>query len=153
MVPIQKWINHKNAIDVSSNNKYGKWKTQVLDWDYAILLLKMSVQFTTQIQPVCLPSKPDQDYSNKIATASGWGNTEVEKNDSTGIHTYQGISDVPKHVKLQVVSEETCQQNYNNKMCRHCRKSTMVCAYGIEKFNETVVDDACVGDSGGKIYF
>ena len=147
-VPIAKWHTHPNAFDFKYKKKYGEWRRGVLYWDYSLLQLKKRVTFTVHIQPACLPSFPDQDYSGDDAYASGWGKTE--KDLALG---RADLSDVPKTAKLQVVSPDTCKGNFRESMCeQHCRKESVICTYGKKDVNfedEKYVEDACQGDSGG----
>lgn len=36
-------------------------------------------------------------------------------------------------------------------MCKHCGRKEVICTYGKQHFNKTIVEDACGGDSGGMI--
>ena len=149
-VPISKWHTHPNAFDFIHKKKYGEWAPRaVLYWDYSLLQLKKSVIFTSHIQPACLPSLPNQDYSGRDVFTSGWGKTE------TG-----SLSDVPKTVRLKVVSPKTCTSTYGEtpdgkEICeKHCQKEFAICTYGQKKVTfegKDFVEDACGGDSGGPL--
>ena len=149
-VPISKWHNHPNVFDFQNKKRYGEWtKNSILYWDYSLLQLGKYVKFTSHIQPACLPSLPNKDYSGKDAFTSGWGKTEKGS-----------LSDVPKTAKLKVVSPKTCTSTYGGtrdgkEICeKHCQKEDVLCTYGQKKVTfegKDFVEDACSGDSGGPL--
>ena len=99
-----------------------------------------------QIQPICLPSYSNTNYNNINAFVSGWGTTQILKY-TDGKAYYTEASDVLKNLKLVVDSEEKCRlviQDFDPR--------TMICAHSDVMFNKTIANDACSGDSGGKLY-
>ena len=157
-VTIKKWITHPNAQDFTSKMPYGQLVINVLHWDYSLLLLDQSVNYTKSIQPIALPAMPDQDYTNKQLWTSGWGNTRVSKGvEFDGIEKLMmsRSSDVPKKVPVKGVAHdaEVCNNQGYQYLCRHCEYEAILCTYGINHFNQTIVEDACTGDSGGIFFF
>ena len=161
MVPIEKFLTHKRAYDLrhgipASKRSYGHWTSNfVLNWDYSLVLLKNKVDYTDFISPVCLPAKENQDYSMKTSYASGWGNTAYMKDEIMGLYSAKP-SDVPKTVKLEVIQSHSCER-YTQKcercppqLCEMCEETTTVCTYAFRQLNQTLVEDACQGDSGGR---
>ena len=149
-VSISKWHNHPNVFDFVHKKKYGEWRmTSMFWWDISLLQLEKDVKFTSHIQPACLPSLPNQDYSGKDVFTTGWGRTEKGS-----------YSDVPKIVRLKAVSPNTCTSTYGEtklgkEICeKHCQKDVVLCTYGQKKVRakgKDWIEDACGGDSGGPL--
>ena len=148
IVPIEKLISHPDAVPHSGNKTQWYWKGNggVLN-DLSLIVLARPVKISTHIQPICLPSIPDQEMSDMILYVSGWGDTKLRKAGQYG-ESY-GVSPVPKRTSVTVVSEAECKRNHAAINCNECGYPGMICAYGTNKYNETVADDACIGDSGG----
>ena len=88
-VPISKWITHKDARPLSGEVKHGQWARKGgVDQDISILVLARNVRFTIHVQPICLPSKPNQDYSEKEMYVSGWGYTKILRNKEGVVDEY-----------------------------------------------------------------
>ena len=152
MIQIEKWIPHPNAHDKKTMAKHGNWKMgAILDWDYALILLKHSVMFTENIQPICLPTLPEKEYHNEFAYAVGWGTTKLEYDEYTSEYEATTLSDVPKRVSLHILEKQSCKDEFNTEICNHCSKVSNICAYGAKGYNATIMEDACLFDSGGKL--
>lgn len=54
-------------------------KGQLMNNDIAVVLLKHPIQFTSYIQPVCLPDKETIYEAGKNCTISGWGSIQYGK--------------------------------------------------------------------------
>ena len=154
IVPISEWRTHPGAKPHNGPKQHRMWSdnTGGVDSDYSILILGQQVQFTDNIQPVCLPSKllPNKDYALKEVWVSGWGYTHVGSNN--GKVNYGKSSEFPKRVKLIVRDEATCRRN-DKIHCEFCGRSTMLCAYGAGMYNATINTDSCQGDSGGNLFY
>ena len=144
MVKINQIITHPKAYDMLRKKKYGSWIRDILDFDFSLFFLDRDVEFTNIVQPICLPTAENFDYSNEKSFASGWGVTKVMKRKNK-LH-YVGKSNVPKIAKLRVIPNDRCEGRYD--LCEYCSKPTILCTYG-NNYNKTVVVDACAGDSGG----
>lgn len=102
--------------------------------DIAVLEMDVPVDFTTTVQPACLPHSALSDYSGKTAVVAGWGKTA--ENEIT--------SDVLRKVSFPVWSTEEC---YNSNYGRRKIFDNMFCA-GFAAGKK----DACQGDSGGPLH-
>ena len=151
-VKIEKTITHPKAYDFQGKKPYGEWSKDIVYHDYSLLLLEETVKYTAEIQPICLPTDPDQDYSKSLVFTSGWGYTKVYQDKLTG-NSRSGMNSVtPKKVTLEVIDYKTCRDlNLSSKGCKHCKEETVMCTYGVNPFNKTVKEDACQGDSGGTL--
>ena len=151
-VKIQKWITHPNAIDFQNDKPYGEWQQNVVHWDYTLLLLAKEVEFTKYIKPIALPTEPDQEYitNTPMAFVSGWGNTRMLRTFLNELDDDKS-SDIPKRVTVKVVphDEQICRKRGFYALCSHCAHEAIICTYGRDKFNSTLQEDACRGDSGG----
>ena len=144
VIPIGKWITHENATDYTAENQRTMWKDGILNNDFSMIALKWPVNYTNVIQPICLPTAPDNNYFGKNVVVSGWGYTAIL---GKGKFPYKELSDYLKQTNLIVVSEERCR----NTMKEYYNKYTVICAFGVRDFNRTIHEDAYVGDSGGNI--
>jgi len=150
IVPVSKWITHKDAHPTCGPTEHGKWTIcGGMDLDISMLVLSRRVEFSTYVQPICLPSVPNQDHSEEIMYVTGWGLTTLVKL-SNGKIDEVGPSDVPKRVQVFGVSGNSCDGKFNHG-CNYCKKPTMLCAYGSYRYNDTVNEDSCGGDSGGPL--
>ena len=121
------------------------------DYDVALLKLKCSVKYRSQVRKGCLPSSVDQVYyaSGTSCIVAGWGHTEVVKPKVLNPNekpVNRPMSTTLKHVTLDV--QDT----------GHCRTTTpfpvtdnMICA-GSGNTDRDNVEDACSGDSGGPLF-
>lgn len=96
--------------------------------DIALLRLSRSVNFTSFIKPICLPS--DENLNDKLIV-SGWGTTKLSIDSSN----------VKMKVKLPLVELSYCQEKLPSKNI----DDRQFCAGGEEG------KDSCFGDSGGPI--
>jgi secreted trypsin-like serine protease len=87
--------------------------------DIALVRLAKEVKFSTYVKPLCLPleeSLRDFDYTDKVLTAVGWGDTS-ENGEA---------SDIKLKVKLTGVSNEACSLVYSDIV------DAQLCAGGVE---------------------
>lgn len=108
--------------------------------DIAVIRLKTAVDFTENIQPICLP---DPIQIRKITTkqskrciVSGWGHSD------SGFY-----SETPKKVSVPVIPNSKCeamlrQTKLGNRFELH---KSFLCAGG------ELGNDACIGDGGGPL--
>ena len=62
-------------------------------------------------------------------------------------------SDVPKKVTVRAIEHNKyrCRANgFDYFMCGNCGLPSVICTYGTRRYNRTIVQDACSGDSGGE---
>ncbi|KAG8450287.1 hypothetical protein GDO86_002803 [Hymenochirus boettgeri] len=102
------------------------------DSDIIMMHLKVKVNFSDYIQPVCLP-EIDQEFSAGInCSIAGWGRTES-----------QGpIPNILQEAEIPLISNQKCQQQ----MPEYNITDNMVCG-GYEQGGI----DTCQGDSGGPL--
>ncbi|XP_044761607.1 trypsin-1-like [Coccinella septempunctata] len=101
--------------------------------DIAILEMDSPVDFTTTVQPACLPRRA-ADYTGRDAVVAGWGKTG--ENEIT--------SNILRKVTLPVWSRDQClNSNYGQRKI----SDNMFCA-GFPAGKQ----DACQGDSGGPLH-
>jgi len=97
------------------------------DNDYALLFLDRDIMITPGIvEPACLSIPSDE--ASVAVIAAGWGNTEAGE-----------ISQIPKHVKLETMNRNLCQQQVRAEIT-----GNMICTNGWGS-------GACSGDSGGPL--
>ena len=109
------------------------------------------VKYTKNIRPIALPASSDQDYTGKYLITSGWGKTKILYDRYGDKLDEAGLSDVPKKTIVQAVEHNKyrCEaKGYS--MCEHCGLASVICTYGKRRYNRTIVEDACSGDSGGE---
>jgi len=105
---------------------YNPWLTGS-DNDYSLLFLNRNIMITPRIvEPACLSIPSDAAFVPVIA--AGWGNTEAGEN-----------SQIPKHVRLETINRNTCQQQVMQIITEN-----MICTNGW-------ASGACSGDSGGPL--
>ena len=50
---------------------------RTVDYDFAILTLCETVDFTQDISPACLPSSSNNNYDSRESVVSGWGTLDL----------------------------------------------------------------------------
>lgn len=106
------------------------------DADIAIVVLTQPVEFSTQIQPVCLPEATNQYPVGPIrGTVTGWGKRTVEaEHDET-----------PNNLEMPVVNASSCYTR-NYKLARFSSLRTFCAGFENEERG------SCSGDSGGGFF-
>ena len=154
MVEIKKWVTHKDAKQLKGDLPQGEWLFELggVNNDISVLVLSKKVKLSHKIQPICLPSFGSfrqENNTDGFPYVSGWGSTKLI-NTTNGIMSWAS-SDVPKRVQLSLITESQCRRSMNQLNCKYCDKDSMLCAYGLNKYNATVMEDSCQGDSGGNL--
>ncbi|KAF5305584.1 hypothetical protein FQA39_LY01675 [Lamprigera yunnana] len=149
MVRLGEW-NITTAKDCQTFGKYQDCSNPVLDilveqkiahplynsrkgeHDIGLIRLADNVEYTSFIQPICLPFVNDnRDYINELMVVCGWGSTE--KGSS---------SDVKLKLEVPIVSNDVC----NSRLGKITSiTQNHICAGGIKG------KDSCSGDSGGPL--
>nr|CAD7411373.1 unnamed protein product [Timema cristinae] len=106
--------------------------------DIALLELDSEVTWSEAVWPACLPNG-FSSYSNKEATAAGWG--WLQESSSKG-----GRADVLQKVKVQVVDNDKCREWYQSEGKKIKIHDSQMCAG-----DETGGRDSCWADSGGPL--
>ncbi|GAA48401.1 Plasma kallikrein [Clonorchis sinensis] len=102
--------------------------------DIALLKLARPAVLNEYIQIVCLPYPEEVFLEGQMCSVAGWGFTEENGE----------ISKIPRHIRIPLVSTETCQEKYS-KFRFPTIQEWMICAGGIPG------KDACQYDSGGPL--
>ncbi|XP_078451949.1 uncharacterized protein LOC144719686 isoform X2 [Lampetra planeri] len=103
------------------------------DNDIALLRLASPVNYTDEIQPVCLPEGREQFFPGTLCYVAGWGL----------INNAGELADVLQEAGVPLVSHTKCQDDWRN---RFDISDNMVCAGFAEGGSDT-----CGGDSGGPL--
>lgn len=106
--------------------------------DIAILRLAKRVDFTAEVQPICLPTDPtirNKNYVNFRPFVAGWGATSFNGPSSPTL----------REVQIPVVSQESCKNSYKNFRSIVVDQSVLCAGYARGG------KDACQGDSGGPL--
>lgn len=110
--------------------------------DIAILYLKQSIKFTSNIQPICIPiHEPiiSKDYLNHSPFVAGWG-----RKHELGIS-----SEILQELQIPILENSICSDAYKaNNRARTIKQfdSATLCAGYL-----TGGKDSCRGDSGGPL--
>ncbi|KPP79696.1 hypothetical protein Z043_100707 [Scleropages formosus] len=115
------------------------WKEN-LNRDIALLHMKKPITFSSEIHPVCLPTKKIARtlmFTGYKGRVSGWGNLKESWSYSPG-----NLPTVLQQIHLPIVEHATCRASTNIPIT-----DNMFCAG--YKPEDTTRGDACEGDSGG----
>merc|ERR1711942_335656 len=109
---------------------------QTTDIDFSLLKMKKTIDFSkySHIRPICLPADASQDYTDFIATVSGWGTLSSGGSSSKKL----------REVDVKVLSNSDCKNSYSYPSS--WITSQMLCA-NVDGGGK----DACQGDSGGPL--
>ncbi|XP_037772834.1 LOW QUALITY PROTEIN: venom protease-like [Penaeus monodon] len=126
-VDVKSYIIHEDYVpqDLNDNNN-----------DIALLLLKESLNLTSQVRPVCLPSDPNRKYEGETGTVIGWGDTKNGKG---------AYPDAAREVDVPI---RDCKRK---KIAGSLITPQMMCA-GKKKSKNNGAKGACFGDSGGPLF-
>merc|ERR1719384_59704 len=111
------WIQHEN------------YNSRTTNYDFAIVKLSRPVTFSSNVNPICLPSAT-RNYDSVVATVSGWGTL------------YSGGPQPSILQKVNVPTMSNGQCTTNSAYSPGDITSQMICAADSNK-------DSCQGDSGG----
>lgn len=101
--------------------------------DVALIQLPSPVDFTPEIQPICLAPSTEEDHANDILHISGWG----KPSDAAG-----GISPVLREVNVTCITNAECAATYGATIT-----DGNICV------DTTGGKGSCNGDSGGPLSF
>merc|ERR1712025_603396 len=78
---------------------------QTTDIDFSLLKMKKTIDFSkySHIRPICLPADASQDYTDFIATVSGWGTLSSGGSSSKKL----------REVDVRVLSNSDCKNSYS----------------------------------------
>lgn len=101
------------------------------DYDFSILELSETLNFTKQVNEIALPNEDTIVKDGALCLVSGWGNTQNSSQSSE---------------KLRAAYVPVANQDYCNKQYQGQVTPRMICA-GFEEGGK----DSCQGDSGGPL--
>ncbi|XP_034853426.1 serine protease 44-like [Mirounga leonina] len=109
----------------------------LLENDIALVLLEFPVNFSSHIQPVCLPKKAFMVQAGTECWVTGWG--KLNETGKTGAR--------PEEAKLNIIRYEKCNTMLQTQMetSSDIVKEGTLCGYNAQG------KDACQGDSGGPL--
>jgi len=110
------------------------YNSQTTENDIAVVVLDTPINFTSTVQPVCLPATGEQVPDGTEATVAGWGLTREGGYDTSSILLQVGVP---------TISSKQCSDSYRKAGIR-IDPYVMICA-GYSAGGK----DACQGDSGG----
>lgn len=99
---------------VSTIFEHENFNTSSFDSDIAILQMERPVKFGPKVQPACLPSLQNTDFSGKMGLIAGWGRQKENDESSQSL----------RHTAVPIWSKEKCGESgygakrlTNNMMC------------------------------------
>ncbi|CRK96378.1 CLUMA_CG009795, isoform A [Clunio marinus] len=116
-----------------------KYNTENFDADIAVATMEYPVQFTTTVQPICLPNF-NSVLIHPMGTVVGWGKSETSgpsQNDHESI---------PKQVGVRAVTNEECFLHYIE-FAKISSPRTFCAGWPGQNVGP------CHGDSGGGFYY
>lgn len=102
------------------------------NYDIALIKLDKPIEFTSQIQPIRLPTRGQRVQSGMLLTVSGWGKTS---DGSTG------ASPILNYVDLNSIKNSECAVRYGTEVV----VDSTLCCLG------NPYENVCNGDSGGPL--
>ncbi|XP_032724383.1 serine protease 44-like [Lontra canadensis] len=112
----------------------------LIENDIALALLEFPVNFSSHVQPVCLPKKAFMVQGGTECWVTGWG--KLNEAGQAG-----GVVKRLREAELNIIRYEKCNMMLQTEMetSSDLVKEGMVCGYS------TQGKDACQGDSGGPL--
>ena len=92
--------------DVLAIKNHPQFDNENLHYDYAILTLTSSLNFSSTIGAVCLPASTQSLYTGQVATVTGWGDTGADGSPSSTL----------QEVEVTVMSNQECSNYYPGKI-------------------------------------
>ena len=88
--------------NISSIRNHPRFNNDNADYDFSILTLSTPLTFSPTASPICLPSSVNSQYTDMVATVSGWGHTSASGQSSPTL----------QEVNVTVLSNEICNDYY-----------------------------------------
>ena len=118
-------------------------------YDFSLLTLATSVNFSSKAAPICLPASVSTDYVGAVATIIGWGFTEAQGSPSH----------VLMEANLTVVSNTECAASHGSEIQKYfnLQLDELFPHLNIYDFSNHICatspgKDACDDDSGGPMF-
>jgi trypsin len=129
----EKYASGGVAIQVKRIIQHEKYNYFNIDYDFSLLELAETIQYSLQIQPIQLPEQDEPVEDDTLCLVSGWGNTQ----------SAQEPRDKLRAAYVPSANQEECHEAYK---AFGGITDRMICA-GYKKGGK----DACQGDSGGPL--
>uniref|UniRef100_A0A8C9P9E5 Peptidase S1 domain-containing protein n=1 Tax=Spermophilus dauricus TaxID=99837 RepID=A0A8C9P9E5_SPEDA len=111
------------------------YNVRLLTNDIAIALLDVPVNYSSYIQPICLPERPFTVNAETLCWVTGWGRMEMNGEPFTRMQS------------LVILSQKICNEKYQ----RYFRTSVTMVRQGMICGYYDVQRSPCWGDSGGPL--
>ncbi|XP_023588680.1 serine protease 44 [Trichechus manatus latirostris] len=135
IVPVQDILIHKdfNAVGRIVN-------------DIALALLQFPVNYSSHIQPVCLPEKTFLVQADRECWVTGWGKLQ-ESGETFSADQSDRSSLILQEAELSIIRYEKCNQILQDRMASSSEfvREGVLCGYNDRG------KDSCQGDSGGPL--
>ena len=119
------WADRRPVARILQHHYYHYDQHHYLHYDFSILTLARPITFSYRMSPICLPASAQSQYTDEIATVSGWGRT-----------SWQGPQpDTLLETTMRVGPYHWCSEH---------KHPSLICAYGHGS-------GVCKGDSGGQM--
>merc|ERR1711970_515043 len=76
----------EKKVRVCSVKNHASYNPSTVDYDYAVLTLCESLEFTEDISPACLPTSSSTNYDSREAVVSGWGTLSTGGSSPSVLH-------------------------------------------------------------------
>ncbi|XP_004676662.1 PREDICTED: serine protease 42 [Condylura cristata] len=129
VVPVRDIVIHRNFGSLTAFQS-----------DIALAFLEFPVNYSSHIQPVCLPEKTFLVQDNKECWVTGWGKLNEQAKSGTAPVILQ-------EAELSITRYEKCNEILKRKLKSHVDlvKKGVICGYSEQG------KDSCQGDSGGPL--
>lgn len=89
-------------VQVQEVTVHPKYNGFTIDYDFALLKLRKSLEFTQNVKPVKLTEQDKSPSAGTLCTVSGWGNTQNPNESSEQLRA----------VSVPVVDQDVCDKAY-----------------------------------------
>uniref|UniRef100_A0A8C5Z2B9 Peptidase S1 domain-containing protein n=1 Tax=Marmota marmota marmota TaxID=9994 RepID=A0A8C5Z2B9_MARMA len=118
------------------------YNVRLLTNDIAIALLDVPVNYSSYIQPICLPERPFTVNAETLCWVTGWGRMEMNGDLASSL-----FLSVLKLAEQKILSQKICNEKYQ----RYFRTSVTMVRQGMICGYYDVQRSPCWGDSGGPL--
>uniref|UniRef100_A0A8C9P803 Peptidase S1 domain-containing protein n=1 Tax=Spermophilus dauricus TaxID=99837 RepID=A0A8C9P803_SPEDA len=117
------------------------YNVRLLTNDIAIALLDVPVNYSSYIQPICLPERPFTVNAETLCWVTGWGRMEMNGEPFTRMQS------LLREAEQKILSQKICNEKYQ----RYFRTSVTMVRQGMICGYYDVQRSPCWGDSGGPL--
>ncbi|KAK0136014.1 Transmembrane protease serine 3 [Merluccius polli] len=130
---IEQPLNAAHAQTVEQILYHGKYRSNGVDYDIALMRLSQPLAFNGIVEPICLPHFGEDFEDGTMCWISGWGATEDDGGSTLALNSAQ----------VPLISTKACNQP---EVYQGFITPGMICAGYLEGGT-----DSCQGDSGGPL--